>query len=199
MALPGEGSERPSIERGGTPSSAFRIRDATPADASALLEIYRPVVAETAVSFEMEPPSVAEFEERIEKALGDWAWLVAENDRGPVGYAYATSHRPRAAYRWSVETSAYVGGDHRGQGLGKRLYRELLPVLADKGYCSAYAGVALPNDASIALHRSVGFTPVGVFRRAGWKFGRWHDVSWWQLTLRDQPPEPASSGEPTRG
>jgi phosphinothricin acetyltransferase len=166
-----------------------RIREARLADAAALLEIYRPFVTDSAVSFELEPPSVAAFEERIAQALDRWAWLVAENDRGPVGYAYATSHRSRGAYLWSTETSAYVHGDHRGQGLGKRLYRELLPALRDKGYCTAYAGIALPNDASEALHRSAGFTPVGVFRRAGWKFGRWHDVSWWQLSLRDHPPE----------
>ncbi len=171
------------------PLTSCRIRDATPADAPALLRIYRPFVVETAVSFETEPPSVAEFEERIAKALRQWAWLVAEDDRGPMGYAYATSHRPRAAYRWSAETSAYIDSAHRGQGLGKKLYRELIPSLRAKGYCSAYAGIALPNQASVALHRSVGFTPVGVFERAGWKFGRWHDVSWWQLALRDAPPD----------
>ena len=166
-----------------------RIREARRSDAAALLEIYRPFVTDSAVSFELEPPSVTAFEERIASALDKWAWLVAENDTGPVGYAYATAHRPRGAYLWSTETSAYIRADHRGQGLGKRLYRELLPMLGDKGYCTAYAGVALPNDASEALHRSAGFTPVGVFRRAGWKFGRWHDVSWWQLSLRDHPPE----------
>jgi L-amino acid N-acyltransferase YncA len=166
-----------------------RIRQAQISDAAALLEIYRPSVTDSAVSFELEPPSAAEFEERIAKALQKWAWLVAEDDLGPVGYAYATAHRPRGAYQWSVETSAYVRDDHRGQGLGKRLYRALLPVLAEKGYCTAYAGIALPNDASVALHRSVGFTHVGVFRRAGWKFGAWHDVSWWQLSLRPDPPD----------
>ena len=173
------------------------IRPARLADAAALLAIYRPFVTDSAVSFELVPPPVAEFEERMKKALESWAWLVAENDEGPVGYAYATSHRPRGAYRWAVETSAYVHAGHRGQGLGKRLYRELLPILTDKGYCTAYAGIALPNDASVALHRAVGFTPVGVFERAGWKFGRWHDVSWWQLALRDRPLDELASVSPT--
>jgi L-amino acid N-acyltransferase YncA len=177
-----------AVEDPGAPRPC-RIRHATTADASALLAIYRPFVVDTAVSFEMTPPTVAEFEERIARALGQWVWLVAENEQGPMGYAYATSHRPRAAYQWSVETSAYIGPAHRGQGLGKALYRELLPLLAAKGYANAYAGIALPNDASVALHQSVGFTPVGVFRRAGWKFGRWHDVSWWQIELREAPPE----------
>lgn len=166
-----------------------RIRPAHLGDAALLLEIYRPFVTDTAVSFELQPPSVDEFEGRIARALDQWAWLVAENERGPVGYAYATSYRSRGAYRWSVETSAYVRADHRGQGLGKRLYQELLPILAEKGYCTAYAGIALPNDASVGLHRSLGFTAVGVFRRAGWKFGVWHDVSWWQLGLRPNPPD----------
>jgi L-amino acid N-acyltransferase YncA len=163
------------------------IRAARPDDASALLDIYRPFVVDTAVSFEFAPPSVAEFAERMATALGRWAWLVAEDDRGLAGYAYATSHRSRAAYRWAVETSAYIHPDHRGQGLGKRLYRELLPILTSQGYCTAYAGITVPNDASVALHRSVGFTPVGVFRRAGWKFDRWHDVSWWETHLREAP------------
>ena len=166
-----------------------KIRPANLGDAALLLDIYRPFVTDTAVSFELQPPSVEEFEERIAKALGQWAWLVAENERGPVGYAYATSYRSRGAYRWSVETSAYVRADHRGQGLGRRLYQELLPILVEKGYCNAYAGIALPNDASVGLHRSLGFTAIGVFRRAGWKFGAWHDVSWWQLGLRPKPPD----------
>jgi L-amino acid N-acyltransferase YncA len=165
----------------------MRIREARLDDAPVLLEIYRPFVTNSAVSFELAPPSVEEFERRMTVALEKWAWLVAENENGPVAYAYATSHRSRGAYRWSVETSAYVHADQRGQGLGKKLYRELLPILTEKGYCTAYAGIALPNDASEALHRSVGFTPVGVFRRAGWKFERWHDVAWWQVPLRERP------------
>jgi phosphinothricin acetyltransferase len=164
------------------------MRDARRADASALLEIYRPCVTDTAISFELEPPSVAEFEERIASAQSQWAWLVAERDGEIAGYAYATSFRTRAAYRWSAETSAYVHAAHRGQGVARALYERLLGVLADKGCCTAYAGIALPNEASVALHRSLGFAPVGVFRRAGRKFGAWHDVAWWQKELRGEPP-----------
>ncbi|PYQ10674.1 MAG: GNAT family N-acetyltransferase [Acidobacteria bacterium] len=165
-----------------------RIRDATMEDAEALLAIYRPFVANTIVSFEVEAPSVAEFRQRIDHALERWAWIVAEQGGRPVGYAYGTAHRPRSAYQWSVETSVYVDDGHRGMGIGKRLYARLMPILADKGYCNAYAGITLPNEASIALHRSVGFVPVGVFRRVGHKFGAWHDVSWWHLPLREDPP-----------
>lgn len=167
--------------------SDFVIRDARPADATALLAIYRPFVTDTTVSFEEEPPDVSEFERRIASAQSKWAWLVAERDGVILGYAYGSSYRPRAAYRFSVETSAYVSATHRGQGIGRALYDRLLGVLADKGYCTAYAGIALPNDASIALHTSVGFTAIGVFRRAGFKFGAWRDVSWWERVLRDQP------------
>ena len=166
----------------------LRIRDALSADTEALLAIYRPFVVETSVSFELAPPSAAEFEQRIVAAQSQWAWLVAERGDELLGYAYGSSYRSRAAYRWSVETSAYVHGGHRGQGVGKALYARLLAVLADKGYCTAYAGITLPNEASIHLHKSLGFGEVGVFRRAGRKFGTWHDVSWWHRELRETPP-----------
>ncbi len=168
--------------------SDVAIRSATPDDAEPLLAIYRPYVTGTAISFELEPPAVEEFRGRIERALAEWAWLVAERDGQPIGYAYATPHRARGAYRWSVEPSVYVdGGSHR-RGIGTRLYEALLPLLARKGYCHAYAGITLPNDASLALHRRLGFQAVGVFRSVGRKFGAWHDVSWWHLPLRAEPP-----------
>jgi phosphinothricin acetyltransferase len=163
------------------------IRDARADDAAAMLDIYRPFVTDTAVSFELEPPTIDQFAERVAKAQSEWAWLVADADGAIAGYAYAGAFRTRAAYRWTAETSAYVGATHRGRGVGASLYHALLRALTDRGFCNAYAGIALPNEASIALHRSVGFQPVGVFERAGWKFNRWHDVSWWQLRLADAP------------
>lgn len=168
----------------------MRIRDATPGDAPALLEIYRPSVETTAVSFELETPSIDEFASRVATAQTRWAWLVAEDAAGAVaGYAYGGAFRSRPAYRFATEVSAYVADAHRGRGVGKRLYSELLGRLESLGYCTAYAGIVIPNDASVALHRAVGFEPAGVFRRAGWKFGAWHDVSWWQRILRDAPRE----------
>jgi phosphinothricin acetyltransferase len=164
------------------------IRDANAADAPALLAIYSPFVTDTAVSFEREPPSVEEFAQRMATAQSRWAWLVAEQAGRIAGYAYGSSFRQRAAYRWSVEVSAYLDPAFRGQGVGRALYERLLAILVEKGYCTAYAGIALPNDASVRFHEALGFTPVGVFRRAGWKFDRWHDVSWWQRPLRDEPP-----------
>jgi phosphinothricin acetyltransferase len=165
------------------------IRPATPEDAASLLEIYRPYVEGTAVSFETETPSVEAFAARIDKALNGWAWLVAEQDGQCVGYAYGSLHRERAAYRWSVETSAYVRAGWHGRGLGQALYRALFDELAERGYCNALAVVVLPNPASLALHRSVGFEEVGVIKRGGHKFNRWHDVMWLQRVLRASPPE----------
>ena len=165
------------------------IRPATTADAACLLEIYRPYVEGTAVSFETETPSVQAFAARIDKALNGWAWLVAEQDGQCVGYAYGSLHRERAAYRWSVETSAYVRAGWHGRGLGQALYRALFDELAERGYCNALAVVVLPNPASLALHRSVGFEEVGVIKRGGHKFNRWHDVMWLQRALRTSPPD----------
>ena len=166
----------------------FRIRPALEADAPALLAIYRPFVETTTVSFETVAPTVDEFAARIAKALAGWQWLVAEREGRCVGYAYGGLHRERAAYRWSVEVSAYVDPRWQRHGIGRALYAMLLDDLARKGYCSAYAGITLPNDASVALHRSVGFEPVGVFKSVGRKFGKWHDVAWLQRALRDAPP-----------
>jgi phosphinothricin acetyltransferase len=167
------------------------IRPATPDDAASLLEIYRPYVEGTAVSFETETPSVQAFADRIDKALNGWAWLVAEEDGQCVGYAYGGPHRERAAYRWSTETSAYIRAGWQGKGLGKMLYQALFERLAERGYCNALAVVVVPNDASVALHRAVGFETVGVFKRGGHKFGAWHDVMWLQRVLRDFPPHEA--------
>lgn len=172
----------------------FVLRDATVADAEALLAIYRPFVTHTAVSFELEAPDAAEFARRIAKVQSNWAWLVAERAGSVAGYAYASPHRERAAYRYCVEVSAYLAPACRGQGIGRALYEALFGVLATKGFCTAYAGVSLPNDASIRFHQALGFSEVGVFRRAGWKFAAWHDVSWWQRQLREEPPGECGGG-----
>ena len=150
--------------------SDVSVRSATLDDAGPLLVIYRPFVLNTAISFELEPPSVAEFRGRIERSLGEWAWLVAERDRRPVGYAYATPHRSRGAYKWSVEPSVYVDeGSHR-QGIGKMLYETLLPLLTQR-ILQAYAGITLPNDPSVALLRRLAFSGCGSLWSVGRKFG----------------------------
>jgi L-amino acid N-acyltransferase YncA len=164
------------------------IRPATEDDATAIAEIYGPYVEETAVSFEETPPTSDEIVARIAKSQSRWQWLVAVSDRDVIGYAYGSQHRERPAYRWSVEVSAYVRPDSHRRGVGSALYNTLFADLAEKGFCNAFAGITLPNDASVGLHTRMGFTPIGVFRSIGWKFGRWHDVAWFQRTLRATPP-----------
>jgi phosphinothricin acetyltransferase len=164
------------------------IRPATESDAPSLLTIYRSSVETTAASFETVVPTVEEFAARINKALADWQWLVAERNGQCAGYACGSSHRERRAYRWSVEVSAYVHPDHQRQGIGRALYLQLLPELARRGFCNAYAGITLPNEGSVELHRNACFQLIGTFKAVGRKFGKWHDVAWFQRALRDSPP-----------
>ncbi len=166
----------------------IRIRAALEADAASLLDIYGPLVESTAVSFELTAPSVEEFARRIRKAVADYSWLIAERDGACIGYAYGSMMRERAAYRWSVEVSAYVHPAHHRQGIGAALYSILLDDLMEKGFCQAFAGIALPNTASLGFHHRFGFRPIGMFKSVGRKFGRWHDVTWLQRRLRDEPP-----------
>jgi len=169
------------------------IRLATAADADAVTAIYAPIVAGTSISFELAPPGIDEMRSRIALTLQALPWLVSEDAQGRVdGYAYAGRHRDRPAYQWSVDVTAYVREDARGRGVGRQLYRALLPVLSGLGYCQAFAGIALPNAASVALHESLGFQPIGVYRQVGFKLGAWRDVGWWQkaLATTDDPAPP---------
>jgi phosphinothricin acetyltransferase len=170
-----------------------RIRLATTADGATVAAIYRPVVEQTATSFETVAPTAEDMARLIRETLPTYPWLVCEIDGQVVGYAYATKHRVRAAYRWSVDTSVYVSEDHCRRGVGRGLYRSLFAVLAAQGFYCTFAGITLPNAASVGLHESLGFELIGVYRRVGFKLGAWHDVGWWQLALRDQKDAP---GEP---
>ena len=161
------------------------IRVATPGDAAAIAAIYAPIVRDTTISFELQPPTIEEMRTRIESTLRRLPWLVGLDHAGAVnGYVYAGKHRDPGAYQWSVNTSVYVRDDCRGQGVGKRLYRALLDELARLGYFQAFAGIALPNAGSVALHESLGFEPIGVYRNVGHKHGAWRDVGWWQRPLK---------------
>jgi L-amino acid N-acyltransferase YncA len=163
------------------------IRAAVTEDAARIAAIYAPYVERTAVSFEYVAPAVADVARRIDTCLTRWQWLVAEVDGHLAGYAYGSQHRERPAYRWSVEVSAYVDGGYHQRGIGTALYGVLLEDLTRKGFCNAFAGITLPNDASVAFHRRMGFSSIGVFQSIGWKFGQWHDVAWFQRKLRDRP------------
>jgi L-amino acid N-acyltransferase YncA len=170
------------------------IRDATPADAAACAAIYAPYVRETTVSFELEPPAPEEMAERIAAAQARHAWLVLEEDDRVVGYAYANRFSGRPAYRWSVEVSIYLERGRQRGGGGRRLYEALLARLAELGYRRAMAGMTLPNEASVAFHRALGFEPVGVYRKVGWKDGAWRDVAWVQRTIAEGDDPPAEPG-----
>jgi phosphinothricin acetyltransferase len=154
-------------------------------------------VTDTPISLEELPPDEAEMARRIEAISARYPWLVAEEDGQIVGYAYGARHHERASYRWAADVAVYVDHGHRGQGIGGTLYHALLELLARQGVRRVCAGIGLPNDASIALHESCGFRPIGVYPRIGWKMGRWWDVGWWQLELPGEDP-PAELGPPPR-
>lgn len=136
---------------------------------------------------------------RIEEVSASYPWLVAEFDGRVAGYAYASPHRTRAAYRWAADVAVYVKRDHQRLGLGRALYDALLELLAHQGVQVACAGITLPNEASVRLHEAVGFEPVGVYRRIGWKAGAWHDVGWWQRELMSADDRvPPEVGPPAR-
>jgi L-amino acid N-acyltransferase YncA len=173
-----------------------RIRMADPdRDAAAVSEIYRAFVERSIATFEVEPPSEKAMAERMRAILRRTPWLAAVSDDVVIGYCYAGPHRERHGYRWSVNISAYVREGYRGRGIGRALYGRLLPILRRQGYANAYAGIALPNPASMALHEGIGMERVGVYRRVGWKHGAWHDVAWYGMRLGEPPSKP--SGEPS--
>jgi L-amino acid N-acyltransferase YncA len=167
----------------------FRL--ATLDDAKQVQTIYAPYCY-TPISFESEPPSVEEIRGRMAKVLSHDPWLLCEDGGEVLGYVYATQHRERAAYRWSVDTTVYVRQGLHRRGVGRALYTSLLAVLPLQGYVNAYAGVTLPNPASVGLHEAMGFQSVGVYQQVGFKYGAWHDVEWFQRLLQPRPSEPPS-------
>ena len=166
------------------------VRDATVDDAAACARIYEPYVRDTVVSFELEPPTAAEVAGRIAAALARHAWLVLEDDGRVTGYAYGSTFNARAAYDWTTSVSVYTEPGRRRTGAGRALYTALLDRLAARGYRTALAGIALPNDASVGLHTAMGFELVGTYRRVGWKLGRWNDVARYQRPLGDPTDDP---------
>jgi phosphinothricin acetyltransferase len=166
------------------------IRLAQPEDAEQVAAIYGPFCTDTPVSFEMVAPSPIEMAQRIRKITAQFPWLVLTEDDRVAGYVYAGAHRERAAYRWSADVTAYMAPAFRRRGVGRALYITLLALLEDQGYFKAYAGITLPNPASVGLHEAVGFQAVGIYRGVGYKMGVWHDVVWYQRELRSECPDP---------
>ena len=173
------------------------IRLAASADAPQIAAIYRPFCEESHVSFEIDAPDEVEMAARIDKINRRFPWLVDEVDGKVAGYAYASPHRERAAYRWAVDLTVYVHERFRGGGIGRALYSELFGRLRAQGLFKAYAGIALPNPASQAFHESMGFTLVGIYRKIGYKLGAWWDVGWWQLALQPEADPPAEPKPPS--
>jgi phosphinothricin acetyltransferase len=175
---------------------APRLRLADPQrDGAACAAIYAPYVQGTAISFEKDALDAAQFAERIATTIRTHPWLVLEDAGRVVGFAYASQHRARAAYRWAADVAIYVDGAYQRQGAGRRLYEALLHLMRAQNLRVACAGITLPNDASVGLHRALGFEEVGTYRRIGYKRGAWHDVLWMQFALDDAredgpPPEP---------
>lgn len=168
----------------------MKLRLATVADAGEIAAIYAPIVRDTIISFEVDPPGAQEIARRIAYTLESFPWLVCEREGRVAGYAYASRHRDRLAYQWSADVSCYVHPDHRKHGIGKSLYQALLKIVARQGFHGAFAGITLPNAASIALHESVGFEHIGTYREVGYKLGAWRDVGWWQARLGEAPANP---------
>jgi phosphinothricin acetyltransferase len=165
----------------------LRIRTALPDDVSAIRSIYGRAVLDTVASLETEVPTEQEMLARMQ-ARPRQPWYVADLEGAVVGYAYGGRHHVRAGYQWSSDVSVYLADGHRGQGVGRALYERLLPEIRALGYQMLYAGITLPNPASVGLHEAFGFVPVGVYRDAGWKHGQWYDVGWWQQAPPDALP-----------
>ncbi len=174
---------------------ATGIRMADPdRDAPAGSDIYRASVEDSVATFEVEPPGTEEMAERMRAILRRTAWLAAVSGDVVTGYCYAGPHRDRQRVPL---VGQHLGLRSRGiprPGIGTALYERLLAILRRQGYANAYAGIALPNAASVALHEGIGMERVGVYRRVGWKHGAWHDVAWYGIRLGEPPSEP--SGEP---
>jgi phosphinothricin acetyltransferase len=169
----------------------MEVRLASPQDGPGLAAIYRPYVTDSVISFEEDPPDSAEMARRVAQTLPEYPWLCGLDGGAIAGYAYAGQHRARAAYRWAADVSVYVAGGRHRQGIGRALYSALFRLLALQGYCRLFAGITLPNPASVGLHEAMGFSLVGVYRQVGWKFGGWHDVGWWQRPPDNIPSPPA--------
>jgi L-amino acid N-acyltransferase YncA len=167
------------------------IRLATLADSEPIAAIYAPFCENTSVSFETVAPAPADMAARIQKITTQYPWLVLESDGVVAGYVYASQHRDRVAYQWSVDVTAYTHPNYRRRGVGKALYTSLFELLSHQGYYKAHAGIALPNPGSIGLHEALGMTLVGIYKGVGFKLDAWHDVAWYQGPLQPQQPDPA--------
>jgi L-amino acid N-acyltransferase YncA len=164
-----------------------RVRSLTKEDAAEIREIYNWYVVNTVISFEEEPVSLSAMEARVSEGLREFPWMGAEVDGRLVAFAYATQWRPRSAYRFSAESTVYVRRDHTRRGVGLDLYRKLIEEIRTRGFRSVVGTIALPNEASVALHEKLGFRKGGQLECIGRKLGRWVDVGYWYLLFDEDP------------
>jgi L-amino acid N-acyltransferase YncA len=176
----------------------FAIRLITEADAGEVLEIYKPYVEDTIISFEYKAPDLDEFLQRIKAIISEYPWLVCLHGKMIVGYAYASRHRDRTAYQWSVDAAVYLSPAVHGKGIARILYETLFSILRLQGYYNVYAGISLPNEKSVGFHKTMGFAEIGIYNKTGYKHGSWHNTAWFQLHLAehlDNPPKPKKISE----
>jgi L-amino acid N-acyltransferase YncA len=168
----------------------FSLRVARKEDAESILSIYTPFLEDTNTTFDYEVEEASAFTQRIENLLVEFPWLIVEVDGKAVGYAYAKKHRERTAYQWSAESTVYVQEEYQGNGLARAVYEALLEILTEQKYVNIYSGIAQPNESSTMFHVKMGYTPVGVYKKVGYKNGQWYDVVWLHRTLIKHPENP---------
>lgn len=167
-----------------------KVRLAVIEDSEKILNIYKPFITNTIITFEYDVPLLEEFEDRMKSVQSRYPWFVCEIDDEIVGYAYASKFNERMAYDWSVDFSIYISPEYQGRKIGKGLYHALLKTLKLQGFCNAYALITSPNIKSESMHKSLGFREMGVCKNAGYKMGQWHDVKWFELEFSKHDEKP---------
>ncbi len=179
-------------------NAKYSIRLITKNDADEVLSVYKYYVDNTVVSFEYEAPTKDEYTQRIITNTEKYPWLVCLHNNKIIGFAYASTHRYRTAYLWSPESTIYFAPDFHTKGIGRIIYETLFLLLKLQGYYNVFAGITLPNEKSVGLHRALGFKEVGIFKNIGYKHGNWHHTHWFQLDLAEHilnPPTPKKFNE----
>lgn len=159
------------------------IRNVRSTDAEAILRIYAPYVLESSVSFELELPSIEAMQQRIHDYTQKFPWFVACDGDKIIGYAYASTYRERAAYRFNVETSVYIDTNYQKAGIATQLYEILFDELKKLNLHQAFAVITMPNEKSEQFHRKFGFESFAIFKEVGFKFNQWHDVLWMKKSI----------------
>lgn len=163
----------------------MKIRIAQSSDSAQLLRIYRPFVTDNSVSFETEVPSIRDFQVRMKSYMLNYPWLVCQDNAKIIGYAYASRYRDRIAYQWSCECSVYIDRNFQRKGIAGTLYSTLFDILSFQGFVNVYAVITHPNPASIKFHKTAGFKLFAIYKKVGYKFGKWHDVHWYSKEVNE--------------